>query len=153
MKKTFENKPLLITFVLLFLLKLILTVIISAGSGRVSLVFSSFPLCTTFAIITMLFGNPGWPVALLACILVVLIFSIPVFLLFLVINKRGAKMASTILIGYNSLDALYCLPMLFSAPLLTIGFVYNLVLIFLLILLRRSRSGAPTVTNIDPTQT
>lgn len=152
MKKTFENKPLLITIVLLFLLKLTLTVVTIAGSEKVSLVFSSFPLCTTFAIITTLFGNPGWPLTLLACILVLLIFSIPVFLLILVINKRGAKIASIILIVYNSLDALYCLPVLFSAPLLTFGFVYNLVLIVLLVLLRRSRPGAPTVTNIDPTE-
>ena len=65
---------------------------------------------------------------------------IPIFLVILGINKAGANMASWVLIVYLILDVIFCLIFIIMAHafLLFVGLAYNILLITLLFILRRS---------------
>lgn len=136
--RTFDNKPLLITIVILFLLKFILC-------------FYSYFLFLLTALIVIF--ESGWPLALASGVVIACAATFLIFLLILAVNRKGAQAASIALIVFYILDMLPHLIYIFSMPLLAISLLYNLILIMLLTRLRRSRCGAPTAANIDPTQT
>lgn len=142
MKRTFENKPLRITIVLLFLLKLIFC-------------FSSYFIgfLTFFALIF----KSGWLLTITLSVAMACTVAFLISLLLLAINRKGARVASVALIVFYILDMLlhlfFIFSSIFSLPFFAIGFLYDLTLVVLLVRLRHPRPNAPTnVTNIDPTK-
>ena len=149
MKKTFQNKPLLITVVLLCYFKIVCTFLIVKS---LDLVAFSFPSLFTLFVIIGFSDMQAWLAWTLFCILILASLSFLVFFIMLTVNRKGAGVASIGLLVYSMLDALATLPNLLTTPIYVLGFVFNLSIVILLVLLRRSRPGAPTVTNIDPSE-
>ena len=135
MRKIYANKPLRILIIALFVLRgfLMLRSIQLNGLTDETFVWSAYSLLYIFWIPLLI--SPLYP---LFDIIVQLL--IPLFLVILGINKAGANMASWVLIVYLILDVIFCLIFIIAAHvfLLFVGLAYNILLITLLFILRRS---------------
>ena len=149
MQNTFQSKPLLNTVGLLCFLKIIFTFFIVKSLDFVAL---SLPSLFILFVITAFSNTQAWLAWTLFCILILAVMTYLVVFIMLAVNRKGAGVASIGLLVYSMLDALATLPQLVVTPIYALGFVFNLSIVILLVLLRRSRPGAPTVTNIDPSE-
>ena len=152
MKKTFENKPLLVAAILIVLFKIIATIANGLSQPQPVLLWLTLPSLTYLIVAAISFSKAFWLFGLIIGLLIVGGFAQIISLLLLTINRWGACVATIVLIICCIPDMLIQFLYIPSMPLLAIGLAYNITSIVLLVLLRRSRPGAPTVTNIDPTE-
>ena len=127
MKKTFQNKSLLLATLLLLVPKLFI------------MLFVTHFLCQW-----SLFLEAGISFAYAAPFLATLIL--------LAINRRGAAVASIFLVVFCCLDMLVHLVYLLQFPFLPVGLLYDLAVIILLILLHRSKKREPATATDTPMQ-
>ena len=151
MKKTFQNKPLLIAAILIVLFKIIAIIANGLSQPQSVLLWFTLPSLTYLIVAAISFSKAFWLFGLIIGLLTVGGFAQLISLLLLTINRWGARVATIVLIVCCIPDMLIQFLYIPSMPLLAIGLAYNIASIVLLVLLRRSRHKAPTDPTIEPT--
>lgn len=157
MKKHFENIALRYVVFGFLALKIISTVSLVTLFGPLGpfALHCIWPLLSLFALLSL--GGQGVFLFLFsACVLFLLLILSAILLL---INRRGAGFGSILSMVFCSLDILFTAPFYWGITTLGIlacflvSLIFNITIIIMLIVLRRSRPGCPTIIhNIDPTK-